>query len=362
MGAFHTAQAARGIPRNDLPRWTAPAPRELHAVRDGLAKYLLSTDALMYTAALVGSGAGTLTPPAPTPLASAMILHTEEHRRLTSARLFYFTPAMTDLAVTAGAQLPDWDVDPRDVPADQGFMLFGEPIGGYRNNDGDAVSIVACSWGRSMAESSQGGVWVTFWSQTLYGQLIEGLRKWHSLADATRIARAGRAELTWDNEVLLGWHASDIRVANGRSYVPSEGGVLAAESTIGWAQIVRAAWLLTQQRDMADVTELHLSKGTYRRAVRDGCNPASIRVVDICRSSAPRKSDTTATGRPIGVRYFVDGYWRQQPYGPGRSLRERRYVRGGWRGPEDAPLSPYIKVNLVAADGDSRPVGSEGRG
>jgi hypothetical protein len=32
------------------------------------------------------------------------------------------------------------------------------------------------------------------------------------------------------------------------------------------------------------------------------------------------------------IRHWVEGFFRQQPYGPGRSLRKIRWIRGFWRG------------------------------
>jgi len=38
-----------------------------------------------------------------------------------------------------------------------------------------------------------------------------------------------------------------------------------------------------------------------------------------------------------GVRRLVRGHWRNQPYGPGRSMRRRQWIEPFWRGEEGAP-------------------------
>jgi hypothetical protein len=43
--------------------------------------------------------------------------------------------------------------------------------------------------------------------------------------------------------------------------------------------------------------------------------------------------------RELMTRTYVEGYYRQQPYGPAASLRRRQWISPHWRGPDDAPVS-----------------------
>lgn len=50
--------------------------------------------------------------------------------------------------------------------------------------------------------------------------------------------------------------------------------------------------------------------------------------------------------RPCGYRYFVRGFWRNQPYGPDHSLRRRQWVPPFLKGPEGAELVLKESVNV----------------
>jgi hypothetical protein len=55
----------------------------------------------------------------------------------------------------------------------------------------------------------------------------------------------------------------------------------------------------------------------------------------------PHASPEDAANQPGRVyrhRWWVNGFWREQPYGQGRSLRRRTFVRGHMKGPEGAPI------------------------
>ena len=54
------------------------------------------------------------------------------------------------------------------------------------------------------------------------------------------------------------------------------------------------------------------------------------------------------TGKRLSIRIRVPGFWKKhQPYGPKRSLRRLAWVRGHYRGPDDAPVK-FSGHELVA--------------
>jgi hypothetical protein len=44
---------------------------------------------------------------------------------------------------------------------------------------------------------------------------------------------------------------------------------------------------------------------------------------------------------------MVEGFWRNQPYGPGRQYRRPKYIDSYWRGPVDGPVHTPEKVRVV---------------
>lgn len=53
------------------------------------------------------------------------------------------------------------------------------------------------------------------------------------------------------------------------------------DTTLGWAHIVRATWLLMTQPGVTDVDDQLISRTVRRRAEREGYNPNPVRVVRI---------------------------------------------------------------------------------
>lgn len=52
--------------------------------------------------------------------------------------------------------------------------------------------------------------------------------------------------------------------------------------------------------------------------------------------AALRESGGTGSSWRLAQRFIVRGHWRNQVYGPARSLRRRQWIEPHWKGPEDA--------------------------
>lgn len=315
-------------------RWTPPAARELPGLREGLVSHLQSphAHAMLATVLSLGRGpwgTGTISPNTGDPRTDAAILLDEERTRLAQATLYFVTPEMVRLAQVAAQTLPLTTFHPGDVPATTGFCVFGEPIGTYRATaesptGRNEVRIVAISWGSSRVIPSNAGLWITFWSDTD----IEGeIRLTQNLQRITRVAaerqvRSERAELTWDNEMLL-------------YYQPRATWDDVQGTTAVWAHTLRAAWLLMTQPGLAAVDEVPLSRTVRRRALREGLDDSPVRVIRIRQ----HENVPTRTGQSgnYQVRWTVRGHWRQQWY-PSRGEHRQVWINPHIKGPEGAPL------------------------
>lgn len=317
-----------------------------------MADYLRGLPAHLFTAEVLRQGRGTLRPVAE-PEVGAELLLRDEHRRLSQAQLFYVTPEITELVRQSAPSLKDaWDIQPHDIPAVTGFMLFAEPMAEYTREDGKPVSIVAVSWGESaLVQGTLAGLWITFWSVTDFAAITRlAHASGASAGEAMKLARAQHAELTWDNEIYMPWGASHPTFADGgtggRVIEPKR--LAAAQSTIEWLQTVHAGWIYCLPNTLTETTEEHLPRMLRIRAERAGHHAAPVRVVSVSRRSRPRMSNgENASGRTVGVRFPVAPFLRRQANGPGRSLRRWTPVAGHWRGPVDAPVQITKKVNLV---------------
>jgi hypothetical protein len=314
---------------------------------------VLNPLALAITCGSLDAGRGTIIPAAPTPLESAIILHNEEAERLAGASLFAVDATMTAKAVASGALLPDWSVQPADLPCEQGFVVFDEPIGYSETGGGAPAPIVACSWGRSehCAPASK-AVWLTFWSAPDHDQLVrDTVDEEYATAEARLFAERALPPMVWDDEALVCWSAGTPELTTVARYIPSSEvtGVIAHERTVGWIQTVLATWMLIQQPGHVEVTERHAPRHERRRAARQGRTLPPVRVVSIHRQVRATSTPAAPSGRTVHVRFPVSGFWRDQPYGKGRALRKRIWIDEHWRGPEDAPVLLRPRVTRVDA-------------
>ncbi|WP_285480213.1 hypothetical protein [Amycolatopsis sp. NBRC 101858] len=287
-----------------------------------------------------------------TPEKGALLLLGDEYRRLVKAQLFYVTADITQLVRQAAPSLQDeWGLQPQDVPAMTGFMLFAEPMAEYVRDDGKRVDIVAVSWGGTeLIRSDTGGLWITFWSATDFAAIKRLARSaGASAAEAESTARQQNAELTWDNEIYLPWGAKSAEINPRPDGQPIElAHIAAAETTINWLRTVHAGWIFCTPNTLTETTEEHLPRTQRARAQRAGISPSPVRVVSVSRTatSKPARRDEPS-GRTVSVRFPVAPFIRRQAYGPGRQLRRLTPVAGHWRGPVDAPIRITKKVNLV---------------
>lgn len=337
------------VEQNDAV-WRPPEPRELPALREHLAEYLTTFGSHLFTSAMLREGRGTLRPFGDPDLGAEMML-ADEYQRLHQAQLFYVTSAITPLVHHAARNLHDrWDIEPQDLPALTGFMLFAEPLASYAREDGKNVGIVAVSWGETTLIDPCDGIWLTFWSATDFTAVIAKYRTaGFPLTEATRLARAQHAELTWDNEIYIPWGATQAVLpegSGGRALDPTK--LAAAKTTIDWLRVVHAGWIFCQPNGFIEVSEEHLPKTLRKRSARAGHSTDSVRVLSVSRKASSMPAPASEpSGRTVSVRFPVAPFLRRQAYGPRHSLRRWKVVSGHWRGPADAPVRIGKKVNLV---------------
>jgi hypothetical protein len=296
------------------------------AVRATLAAWLAEAGGEFYRH-MIAVGKQPMRPPGPAHLA-AVELARQERARVRDGGLYWVDPAMTALAVHAGAQLPFHEIYAHDLPSERGFIVFAEPIGSYRNIHGDMARIVAASWGPFTDPDEAwtgGGVWITFY------------------ADLAHLPYPGRARqlavdldcgvrLLPDNEA--GWPFGLLC-----------DGDVPADSTGVWAQTVCAAWLLMAQ-PLTQTTVERPPAPVRQRLRRAGQAVGEVQLVHV-RRRTPRPSTTDRSARAAVAhehQWWVGGHWRRYHCGPGRTRVERRYIAPHLAGPDDKPVRGTQRV------------------
>jgi hypothetical protein len=401
----------------DPQSWTPPEPREFPDWRNHVMQHMATKTALHGLADAIDSGKFTILPVMPgyagaayspqtgTTTASrgavaAPVLAATEVDRLASASLFYASADMTSLAVAAAQTPPTEPFSERRLPADTGFMLFAEPIGGYTIRVNQAVPewhsapgnlmlttpIVAVSWSRwnpSMFTAehdhavrwyfNQGGrlrripsdfdgVWLTFYS--------ESSSKWGHIDEDEPVARllngkivtAGDVHesmrrqssppLTWDNEMAVKWDA-DI------SKPPRP------DTIDQWLHVVYTAWQLLSQisgstRPLTESEEVHRPKHIHKRDVRAGVSgPPGVKVIRLHAAYRPSTQAADAdAARSSGRRQFNwSCRWPVKPHRRYVCLNPRQHKDSGCqhedriipfhiKGPADKPFRAPSTVRL----------------
>lgn len=348
--------------------WSPPDPRALPGLRDELFEHLRSSVEHEHTVQTLLGGLGTLSPQTGDPAQDASILLADERSRLATAELYYVTEDMTRLATAAAESLPVHSFHAEDVPAESGFMLFSEPLGTYtstkvRNMQDTLVHVVAVSWGPSQMVQPGAGIWMTFWSFTDIESTARTLQRDGGMSSnkAYEFVRQNMSTLAWDNELVMHYGASQIGIVSEDSSYnqprgtsepidPEQGWEQVRGTTMEWAQVTRAAWLLITQPGVTDVEDLAQSRAIRRRAERNGYNASPVRVVRVHdRANAPERASGDTDERTYHVRWTVRGHWRNQWY-PSRGEHRPVWINPHVKGPSDAPLHTSETVHLLDSD------------
>lgn len=337
------------------PDWTPPEPRQLPALREHLIDQMRSPIEMYHQTELMARGAGTVNPDPRNPERSAAMLLADETRRLRGAHLYSVTPEMTNFAREAGAKLPGWNVRREDLPCPNGFAVFGQPLGWYIKEDDPnvdrpfTVSIVAVSWGPTDLGTDE-NLWISYWAKTDFDLQIKVLRdlKGLSAERARQQAYMQRAELTWDNEVVLNYNYDGFTVYDHWTQVDVAEEQMATLTTAPWVNTLRACWLLMKQPKMTETDEVPQARHYRRRAEGLNLDTSPVKVVHLHRGRR-RPAHASGEGYKQTVQYPVSGHWRQQPY-PSRETVERIWIDEHIRGPEGAPFKPGKRFTVKVLD------------
>jgi len=256
-----------------------------------------------------------------------------EIQRLGSAELFWITEAMADLAFAAAPSLPSFTVQPEDLPADTGLMVFDKPIpDGVRWSDGTLTPLRAILWS-CMARSGKpahvtGADSVTFSGYVDRADLEAMALKNASPVAAERIRTGPR--LVCPASVAF----SAPFGAEGWTELPETGSVAVV------LPVMLTAWLLMRQ-PLARVVEVEADRASRKRLRRANQDPAAVRVIELRRP--PSNGADTESGRAYHHTWIVKGHWRNH-WHPKRQVHRPVWIAPHVKGPEGAPMIGGEKV------------------
>ncbi|MFD5899111.1 hypothetical protein [Streptomyces sp. NPDC060366] len=239
--------------------------------------------------------------------------------------LFWVSKDMAALAVHSGAQLAAARWATADRPSPCGLLFWEDGIG-HIESAGVEIPVEACAWGPYQGKML---LWLLMSRARLAGE----------------VERIGRYALVMEEiPPLVPVYGAAIPVTNEPLSLAEVDRQLPQTVVAALA----AAWLLMQQPLLVDRNQEQADKTTARAYIRDGVPSPEVSVVDLRRQYTPQDRDPDAgtDGRRYRHRWIVGGHWRNQAYGPERSLRRQTWVPSYVKGPEGAPLLSTEKVNV----------------
>lgn len=274
---------------------------------------------------------------------AALHLAREEARRLHKAELFWVDSAMADLARTAADAMPPFALQPEDLPAPAGLIVFEDPIRTMPAHEdyADAIHVRAASWGPAPAKAG-GDLWVSWYTDTAMNFESVDPRR---LATAMQVPLSkvaslptwrelGMPALSYEIEELL-WF-SDVPLP----YADPTTGEEKPGSNYPLKELV-TTWNLMQQ-PIAKEASATFDRPTRRRMQRQNVEPSPVRVITLRRPNS--SSDHGEADREYHHRWIVRGHWRQQWY-PSRQVHRPVWIAPHIKGPDDAPFIGGEKVH-----------------
>lgn len=361
------------------PRFTAI---DVPALRRELAEYYGSGRGAQYYYAAILSDRQPIRPPGP-PEQVAPQLAGAEATRLRDGDLWYVDEDLCALLETAHPSMPAFAPKPHDLPSQEGFAVFAEPIAARAPADEYGIDeitdhvnssldpakraefgvvvdrlaniearIVAVSWGPvSNPNWTAGGLWMSFYSESA---MTEGV---FDDPVVRRRAAAMMPRLIVDNEATFAWRPDGVPVEEFMLPGPDE-----AESTLSWARLVFATFQLAAQDNLAETAHERTPRPERRRTQHAGLAERDVRVIRLRRGLVEARAETEpdAGGRAWRHRWVVRGHWRNQWY-PSLDDHRPKWIAPYLKGPTDAPLLGGDKVTVVSTETETTPPDSPRR-
>lgn len=238
------------------------------------------------------------------------------HDSLRTAALWWIGSDCCDLLAQAAPTMPPVTLDPDAVPDVDGFAFLEHPLTGQDAwNPDSTVSFDAIHWQPTIIQ----------------GLPCLSIIMWRHANDPDLPpVPLGRTDWPFGFD-------TDFEPDG----VPPE----SLASIIEDRRLLAALWQLTSQPELVATAEERPYRAAAKRIARMGHTPSAVRLVYLNRKNRRRSPDAT-TGRRFNHQWIVRPHWRQQPYGPQRSLRRATYIDQHVKGPADKPLRlrPSVKV------------------
>ena len=233
---------------------------------------------------------------------------------LASADLYWVSAEMTELALDAATDLPEW-IPFAEAPAPTGLVLYERDL-----PDRSPLLAAQEAWVDGSPEQRR--------AQTM---AMCGMM-WACVAGGLTVWPVMREPRATPPTIITGALATTV---------PSTKPIIDyPDRWSGPMALLGATWVLMGQDKVASSTPRDVDTGRDAAIrARRGQGPARVQVIDLRPMRyVPTQESDPDTGRTYTHRWVVRGHWRQQPVGEGRAQRRPTWVHSYLKGPEGAPL------------------------
>ncbi len=266
-------------------------------------------------------------------------------KNLEVASLYWVTPDMAALALSAGRTLPEtmWNAEARPSPS--GLMVFDGGISSIQMDRMIDVPVHAVSWG----PGGEGRCRIGLWSRAdVLEELVTANGLALSLDEGTETAPLLLVAIEFP--ITTRPVGREELIESGQRW-EIESSVTSGVDNATLMFTLNAAWALMQQETVADRQHVDVDRDIRRSYGRAKRPTPEVTLVALRRRYRPTDKDrpeqgVDAQGRPVLYRTVVVGHWFNQAYGPNWSMRRRWWRAEHERGPEDAELLVRQKVNV----------------
>jgi hypothetical protein len=267
---------------------------------------------------------------------------------LQTAELWWVEANMVDLLETASADIPEVDLHAELMPTQKPtLVVFERPVQGTDAvNEGHEVRVDGLLFGPSMMRGF--GACVTM---TLYARMDfdEGLDPSELRLASAYLQQHARKSGPIHGEIWVPLGRTDWVMGESWAWEPPIINDVEHGSMIEDRKWLATLWSLAMEPRIVESRVDRAPRAARRRAERSNVSSPDVRIVELRRSvyTNAGASREQVGERSYHVRWPVKAHWRQQPYGPGRSLRRPQLIPGHIKGPPGAPLRPGATVHVL---------------
>jgi hypothetical protein len=251
---------------------------------------------------------------------------------LKASNLWWIDAEMTNLIDTAAKSFPLHVLKNEDIcDDDYGICFFEKPIYGMNVDHPEyPVPVHAMSWSLSFMRLNE---------ISTDRQPCISIFTWMRVEDGDWLANAGHKWMPLGMAVwTLGHTQAQLFHQKNQAVIDSNAEDCSRLMTI---------WMLASQKGISQPVLQKIDRSASRRNQRENCNISPIKIINLRKPENHDSSDSDSQEMKWSHRWIVDGHWRQQPYGQGRSQTRPVWIAPYVKGPENKPLIMKESVKIM---------------